>query len=87
MPRPIKRAFGINDPFAGSKWRQPFCKCLGISQCRVLIEELELAAAIRLVKFFEEAPMKQSRKHVHWQKPPGLQATQRWPFIERCRLS
>ena len=70
--RPGKRAFGVNNPFAFAQRRQPLRERPCVTQCSVLPEELQPAAAMRNGQFFEEATAEQAPEHAHRQEEAWL---------------
>ena len=67
-----ERALGIDNPFALTQRREPVGEGGGVGQLGVLAEELPLAAAMRVLQFFEEAAPKQAREHAYRQEEPRL---------------
>ncbi len=66
-----ERTLGIHHPLAPAQRHQPPAERAGIDQGRVLAEEVQLAGAIALLEFLDEAPTEQARQHAHGQEEPA----------------
>src|SRR5215472_11372166 len=69
---PGKRTLGIDHPFDFAQRCEPFGESARISERGVLSEELQLAATMSLIEFFEEATTEQPREHPYREEEPGL---------------
>src|SRR5262249_47221690 len=63
---------GIDHPFDFAQRCKPSSESTRLSERDVLAEELQLAATMSLIEFFEEATTEQPREHPYREKEAGL---------------
>ena len=65
-----KGTFSIDYPVDVSEWLQVIVEGLGISQCLVLSEELQLSGGVSVKEFVQKQTSEQSGQDPHWQEEP-----------------